>query len=237
MPSQSASSPFFGLRALPDRRLLLQGRGGDVAQLVLPGHVAQVHAVQHGRVDAAELAQLAYGADRQRQHVGDGLLGPALGVQGADVAPLVHRRHRLADDVLQHGAHPVVVLALVGSEHQHGDLLQLEVERGAQAAAAVADREAPLHLARDGRLQDADDGDALAHLLVGVVGRQLAPRVVRVVDQAARVDRPEFHVSLLLGSCPAPHPGLDPTHALHPGARGKGAPLGAGRLRPHPCGA
>jgi len=47
MPSQSASSPFFGFARL---QIAACSSSGAAA---LAGHVAQVHPVQHGRVDAA----------------------------------------------------------------------------------------------------------------------------------------------------------------------------------------
>ena len=196
---------LFGLILLPGRCLVLQRRGSDAAQVAFLGHVAGVHAVQHGRMDAGQQPQLADGADRQHQRGGDGLLRPALGHKFFDCTPLLNRRHGFPGDVLHQRAQPVVVGIHLLAEHQHADLAQVGGDGAAHPAVAVDGHVALGHFTYDGRLQDADGAGCRFHLHVRLVGRGLAARVLGVLDQATWVNGDEVHGGLLLGwfVCPS----------------------------------
>ena len=104
--------------------------------------------------EQTKLADLAHG-DSERG--GDGFLGPVLGRQAFDGAPEIDRRHGSAHDIFADRAH-VIVLAGIFAEDV--DLLEARIDRKADAAGAVDDRERAM-LFRDGwGLEDADGLDA-----------------------------------------------------------------------------
>ncbi len=151
----------------------------------------------------AKQAQLADGPHRHGEGGADRLLGPAAAAQRLDGAPLVHRPHLGALDVLGERAQRVG-LVLTG-RHDDVDLGQAGGDRRLDPALAGLDHQLAVELAHERRLDQADRLDVGGQRGVRL-GRRLGPAgVVRVELQLLRVDGPEFHgVAPVWGSSSSP---------------------------------
>src|SRR5262249_33077955 len=85
---------------LPDLSLLLDGRAGGSAGLIVPRHIVPGHARQQRRVDMSEKLQAAHGPHRLRKRVGDSLLVPTVLFEPLDGTPDIDVVHRGTDQVL-----------------------------------------------------------------------------------------------------------------------------------------